>query len=72
LRGANAPVELRVGQQLKRSTDKIVEAYQSSAGRITSAAAAPKPKARPPRPASNNDDASAQASESASDLPDEQ
>jgi hypothetical protein len=70
LRGTNNSVELRVGQQLKRSTGKIVEAYQSSAVQNTSAVAAPKPKARPPRPA-GNDAAAAQASESDSDLPDE-
>lgn len=33
LRGTNNPVELRVGQQLKRSTGKIVEPYESIVGR---------------------------------------
>jgi hypothetical protein len=71
LRGTDSPVELRVGQQLKRSTGKIVEAYQSSTGQNASAAA-PRPKARPPRPARNDDEAGAQSSESASDLPNDE
>jgi hypothetical protein len=33
LRGTNNPVELRVGQQLKRSTGKIVEPYEPIVGR---------------------------------------
>lgn len=70
LRGTNDPVELRVGQQLKRSTGKVLEAYQSSAEPNTSAAAAPKRKARPLRPAGNDAAVGAESSESSSDLPD--
>jgi hypothetical protein len=69
VRGSNNPVELRVGQQLKGSTGKIVETYQSSSGQSTSAAAVPKPTARSSRP--NDDSASEQAPEPANDLPEQ-
>lgn len=71
VRGTSNPVELRVGQQLRRSTGKIVETYQTSSAPNTSAAA-PKPKARPRRPADSDDVVSEQASESADVLPGKQ
>jgi hypothetical protein len=71
VRGAGNPVELRVGQQLKGSTGKVVETYQSSSGQPASAPAVPKPTARSSRPAGNNDSAAEQMPEPANDLPDE-
>ena len=61
LRGTKNPVELRVGQQLKAATGKIVETYQ------TPLAAAPKPTTRSARPVGSDHAGSEPAPEPAND-----
>jgi hypothetical protein len=65
VRGTGNPVELRVGQQLKASTGKIVETYQSPT------AAAPNPATRSARPVGSNRAGSEPAPEPANDPADE-